>query len=378
MIKRLFTACLVCLTGFANAQKEGVVEERLDSMPDRKARTNNQKVVTVRIKGDKAKGEKYTIEIDGNNVKVNGKDVTDLKDIDVTIGNNSFFFNKVSPRTYQLRTVPKEQMEEMHRKLRELRGENGALQNRIQEIRAGKRALLGINMEKAEGGVKITSVTEESAAAKAGLQKEDIIVSINGKPVVTEMEISKMVSAEKPGAEMNITYKREGKEKKAKAILGQRNDMEEFGMFEEKLMPMEGFGNNLQEIPFETPGIPNFDFKMDGSMPDIHLFKDGQWQNGQHLFGNNGPKLGVSLKETESGNGLEVTNVQENSIAAKAGLQKGDIVTKVAGTDVNDIQDIRKLVQENKEKSFEVNYLRNGKAGKVTVQFPKQLKETDM
>jgi serine protease Do len=42
----------------------------------------------------------------------------------------------------------------------------------------GNRALLGVVSEKNDNGAKITSVTKESAAEKAGLKKDDIITKV--------------------------------------------------------------------------------------------------------------------------------------------------------------------------------------------------------
>jgi serine protease Do len=373
MIKQFFTLVFFCMGNVALAQNNPIIEEvTVDSTPTNKRNLNEQKVVTVRIKGDKAKEQKYTIEIDGNKIKVNGKDIADMKDIDVTIGNNRIFMNRVGPRSYQLRTLPKGKLEELRLDADALQKHQSELHSRIMQLRGGNGALLGIGMEKVEDGIKISNVTEASAAEKAGLKEGDIITKINGKKVLVEMDITKMVSAEKPGAEMDITYKRNGKEQSTKAILGERKDMTMFA-------PLEGMPGdfNMPQV-FEMPNMPNFDFKFDGDMPDVQVFKNGDWKNGNGFSANNGPKLGVSLKETESGNGLEVINVTEGSVAAKAGLQKGDVVTKVAGNDVNDIKDVKKLIGENKDKSFDINYLRNGKAEKVTVKFPKKLKEADM
>jgi serine protease Do len=175
MIKQFFTLILLITGGIAVAQNNPIIEEVvIDSTPS-KGKVNEQKVVTIRFKGDKAKEEKYTIEIDGGKVKVNGKDIADMKDIDVTIGNNRISWNWVGPGSYQLRTLPKGSMEELRRNANGLHKNQAELHSRLMALRGRSKALLGIGMEKVADGVKITNITEETAAAKAGLKEEDII-----------------------------------------------------------------------------------------------------------------------------------------------------------------------------------------------------------
>jgi serine protease Do len=120
--------------------------------------------------------------------------------------------------------------------------------------------------------------------------------------------------------------------------------------------------------------MENFNFDFKGEMPDMQIFGNGKNWSGFPAA----PKLGITLKETETGNGLEVTDIEENSAAAKAGLKKGDIVTTVAGDAISSVMDVKKAVAENHTKPFEVKYLRNGKEQKTEIKFPKKLKEVEL
>ncbi len=369
MQKFLIAAIFLLGTLVTKAQQEGIIEKAPDEVKGSVNKGQKQKVVTVRLKGDKAKEEKITIEIDGNKIKVNGKDVADVKDIDITIGNNSFQFNSISPRVLQFKKFNDDQ-----RRLNEVIGKMQDRKNL--QLFYKDKAILGIGMKKVDGGVEITSITEGSGAQKAGLKEGDIITKINGKSIISEMDITKLVNAEKPGATMDITYKRDGKEKTTKATLGKR-EMNHDAFEMPGMLQFEG-QDNLFNQPFAevSPLAPmeNFNFDFKGEMPDMHIFG-----NGQNLAGLLGaPKLGITLKETESGTGLEVTDVEENSAAAKAGLQKGDIVTTVAGDAISSVMDIKKSVDKNHTKPFEVKYLRNGKEQKTEIKFPKKLKEVEL
>jgi serine protease Do len=374
MQKYLIAAILLLGTVVTKAQKEGVIEKVPDDIKVITPDSKKQKIVTIRIKGDKAKEEKVTIEIDGDKIKVNGKDVADVKDIDVTIGNTSTMLHMLNPKIMELRkknALKQEHLKDLMSKLRDRKNLHLFYKN---------TAVLGIGMKKVDGGVEITGITEESGAQKAGLKDGDIITKINGKPIVNEMDITKMVNDEKPGTTIEITYKRNGKEQKTTATLGKREmnhgafEMPMISPFGDQdhllegsplaqISPMENFNFNgdLSEENF------NFDFK--GDMPEMQFFGEGAYNNTPT------PKLGLSLKETETGKGLEITDIEENSAAAKAGFQKGDIVTHVAGESINNVQDIKKAVQNNKAKPFEIKFLRNGKEQKADIKFPKKLKE---
>jgi len=79
------------------------------------------------------------------------------------------------------------------------------------------------NDGEAEEGVVITDVVEGSPADLAGLQAEDVVVSIDGQDVNTNIsDLVKLVSANKPGDEMDVIVLRDGDEKTFTVTLGSR------------------------------------------------------------------------------------------------------------------------------------------------------------
>jgi len=66
------------------------------------------------------------------------------------------------------------------------------------------RARLGVYLEISELGVQITRVVDDSVAAKAGLQKDDIITEIAGKPVTDVRDVVDAVNAMAPGTWLPI------------------------------------------------------------------------------------------------------------------------------------------------------------------------------
>lgn len=79
------------------------------------------------------------------------------------------------------------------------------------------------------------------------------------------------------------------------------------------------------------------------------------------------PYLGVSVQAADTG-GASVSAVTENSPAAKAGLQKGDIVTKFNGKIINDSDDLVSAVQSGTVgQQVTVEFTRNGEPQTATV-----------
>jgi S1-C subfamily serine protease len=71
-------------------------------------------------------------------------------------------------------------------------------------------------------GLQIAEVIEGSPAAKAGLEKGDIVVKINGKALRGEEGLQKFMAGAKAGQSCELTVLRKGKEKKISVTLAER------------------------------------------------------------------------------------------------------------------------------------------------------------
>jgi putative serine protease PepD len=81
---------------------------------------------------------------------------------------------------------------------------------------------LGVSVAEVEGGgAAINSVTANSPAAKAGLQKGDVITQVNGKPINDSDDLVAVVQAGKVGDQVQVTYTRNGAQKTATATLAE-------------------------------------------------------------------------------------------------------------------------------------------------------------
>jgi S1-C subfamily serine protease len=58
---------------------------------------------------------------------------------------------------------------------------------------------------KEEGGVLVSSVTEEGPAAKAGIKEGDVVLEFNGTPVQGTVQFQRMVGETPPGRQVKLT-----------------------------------------------------------------------------------------------------------------------------------------------------------------------------
>jgi S1-C subfamily serine protease len=68
-------------------------------------------------------------------------------------------------------------------------------------------------------GVRIADLAPDSPAAKAGLQKGDVIVNLGGKNITSLRDYSDALKSHTPGDVVEIVYQRAGKENKTKIEL---------------------------------------------------------------------------------------------------------------------------------------------------------------
>jgi serine protease Do len=95
----------------------------------------------------------------------------------------------------------------------------GYLGVEIDNLEAGMGEFFGAQNDK---GAVVTRVLEDSAAAKAGVKADDIIVELEGEPVATANDLMNRVAMYKPGSKIGIVVLREGKRKTITITLDKR------------------------------------------------------------------------------------------------------------------------------------------------------------
>lgn len=314
-------------------------------------------VITIKKTGDKNADLK--LEFKGDVVLINGKPLVEFKDDAISINNK-----KIVVRNGDKWSVY---------------GDDGkaAFEMDLDGVASfgdrfakgfafgGSRTFLGVTTDKDDAGAKITEVTKESAAEKAGLQKGDIITKIGDTKIESPSDLSEAITSKKPKEEVKVTYKRDGKEKTAKATLQERKDAD-IRTF--SFSGPDGYKTFTVPGHPATPGAPREFFR-------------GEGLNFNDVVVNGFPrvKLGLKIQDLEEGSGVKVLEVEEGSAAEKAGLKKDDIITGVGDAKVENTDDAREQLRKNAEKTaYSIEAKRNGSPMKFDIKIPKKLKTANL
>ena len=306
--------------------------------------TETETIVITRVGDTK---DKTVIEINGDKITVNGKPVND-KDGNITVNRMKFKDAEGLNTTVAGRPM-------------------GRAVLRSMSYADENRAMLGVSTEKTEGGVEVQDVTEESAAEKSGIKEDDVITKIDDKKIEDPDQLSAAIKAHKPGDKVTVTFLRDKKEQKVTAELTKWKGGGTVNIFgPEGNLNMDLGDMNLREL----------------SVPRVQGQPFGGFAPGQSFgwsWNGSGPKLGLSVQDTDDGKGVKVIEVDGDSNAGKAGVEEDDLITEVNGKAVNGADEMAKMVKENKDKvSIQLKIQRDGKTQNIEVKMPRKLKSADL
>jgi serine protease Do len=238
-------------------------------------------------------------------------------------------------------------------------------------------------------GVRVKEVVDDSPAAKAGLQADDVIVSFDGETVRSAAQLSRMVRETPAGRSVAIGYTRGGTRQEAHVALGERRmgafmdfDGLRFEGFDQKMKALDKLHERLGDLgvpePPEPPEVPEAPEPPEppaaprAPEPPAMPGDDGF----SFQFYGARPRLGIQVVElTEQlahhfkvDDGVLVSSVTSGSPAEKAGLQAGDIILKVDGTAVGSTRDLVRRVGRSEAKQVVLTVQREGKPMDVRVQ----------
>ncbi len=83
-------------------------------------------------------------------------------------------------------------------------------------------AFMGIQGEASDGAAKLTSVTRDGPADKAGLQPGDIVIAMDGKPVASYSDLTAQISAHKSDDTAKIKFRRDDATSEVELTFGAR------------------------------------------------------------------------------------------------------------------------------------------------------------
>ena len=304
---------------FAKAQdtgaktKEVIIEKKVSKPAKDKADSSMN--VTVTINGDTT--ENIAIVIDGDKITINGE-VVDASD----------------PRLKKMK--------------------RGSLTNQP------NLAFLGVATQMDPAGALIVDINETSPAAKAKLKIGDIITFVNETKIMHPEDLYTAIGKYKPSDKINLSYLRDKKSAKVTIVL-EENPNKSQGMTFEKdaldLSDLDLLNEQGRKFKFSMPELPNID----------QLITKADKK----------PKLGISVEDLETGKGVKVTNVAEDSPAAKAGIQKGDILTQLNVAEITDVN-FMKWQYYYPGQVLKITIDRKGEKRTVEVKIPKKINTADL
>ncbi len=353
-MKKILIAFLPWL--FSAFSYKAMAQEDLKTTDNKK---ETQEII-IRKKGDK--DAKMQIEITGDKVIINGKPLVEFKDDDITINKKKIIIRDGDNVWFS------DGMGEFGDKMESL----SWMDKDEKEIIT---AFLGVTSEKDIAGAKITSITEKSAAEKAGLKENDIITKVGETKIDGPESLSKAITAKKPNDEVKVYYLRNGKEKSVKATLQERKSAKKVFTF---TSPDGSHKTLTMPSAPQMKAYGDYADRLRSTMPRIYNGGENEFNFDMNSFPRK-QKLGLKIQDTEEGNGAKVLNVEENSAAAAAGIQNDDIITEIGGVKVSNTDEVREQLMENSEKSaYKIKAKRNGTEMSFDIKIPKKLKTANL
>jgi serine protease Do len=374
---------------------DGVVE-----ITSKKNAKKDSTKVTVTIDGNKNTKVKadvdvnMTVVVDGNKVTINGKEV-DENDPRLSIegkGNKRVILKKLDKNLNGLGNLD----DKKPRIIVEGRPLNGLDLGKGLELNGDiiindngddnfdifvpnesktNQAFLGVVTEETEKGAKINQVSEESPAAKAGLKEGDIITKVNDIKIDGPASLYDAIGKSKPEDKVTISYIRNGKTNTQVVSLAKNKNTVQLYNFSSPegqggpsfdAYPKQYLDPNTRKYQQRPRGfsfIPNFPGMEGMTIPGFE----------------NKPKLGISIEDTETADGVKITNVSENSPAAKSGLLENDIIVQVNDQKIKEVDGLKPIIKDAKEgTSFTFQVKRNKELKTIIVKLPKKLKTADL
>jgi serine protease Do len=173
----------------------------------------------------------------------------------------------------------------------------------IQKITPDLKATLGLKDEK---GALVADVIAGGPADKAGIKRGDVIVGFNGKEIRESYELPYIVASTPVGKLVKVDVIRKGERKSFEVKIG---ELKEKNVRQAEVQEKSKLGLTVREIT---------------------------------------PEIAKSLQLTER-SGVVITEVQDSSPAADAGLKPGDVILELDHASIPNVDTFDKKIQEYKK-----------------------------
>jgi serine protease Do len=168
--------------------------------------------------------------------------------------------------------------------------------------------------EKEPKGALVSDVSANSPAQRGGLERGDIILELNGKPVADSNQLRMTISMMHPESKVTMKVLRSGAERDMTATLG--------------------------VLPTEQASLQNEDNSGSKSVLSGVSVEDVDAQTARQL------RLPASTT------GVVVTGISPSSPAADSGLQRGDVIAEVNRQPVKNTSDFERAIRNSKNETL--------------------------
>jgi serine protease Do len=188
-----------------------------------------------------------------------------------------------------------------------------------------------------ESGALVQRVEEDSPAAKAGIETNDVILEFAGEKVRSAAQLQRLVRETPPGRNVTLVVSRAGQTRTVSLKLEESEHGFAF------TGPMSG----VSTMP-AMPAMPVMPVMPEIRIPD----HDFIWFQGGARLGISGDELTSQLAEyfgVKQGKGVLVREVVVGSAADKAGLKAGDVIVRVDDEEVGSVSNLRRALGQDRD-----------------------------
>jgi serine protease Do len=244
------------------------------------------------------------------------------------VGINSQIFTRGGGSIGLSFAIPSSLAREVVRQLKENGDvDRGWLGVGIQDVDKALAASFGLDKPQ---GTLITLIEPDGPAAKAGIKEGDIIVAFDGKTILASGDLPHIVGLSQPGSVVVVKLIRSGQSRQLNVTIGSLDK-------KQSTLAKAGHHEKANRL-----GI---------AVEDAGQQLAQQWQFSGSVV---------------------VTEVAEDSVAARSHIQPGDVITSIDGYAIEDVDSFNKIVRNlTKKRSLPVRIIRQGRPGYVAIRIDK-------
>jgi serine protease Do len=207
---------------------------------------------------------------------------------------------------------------------------------------------------KEEKGVEVTMVDQDAPAGKAGIKEHDVILSMNGTPIESQVQLKRMIRETPPGRVVTFNISRDGQPMTIKVQLADRRKQYAW------------VGPKMKDFHVEVPEIS---IHPDIEIPQINVMVVRSSARSGLMVENITPQLGEFFG-VKNGNGVLIRSVEKGSRGEKAGFRAGDIIVKINDQPVHDTSDFTEVMHSRDSGTISVGVIRDKKEQNLSLDLP--------